>query len=322
MANTTGSGLPAYVSYPGDYTAPAPLELLDVSLWAFPLAADVGALRAYCDTVIKTPSGGAIEFSPLLPVVLMSLTEFPNAFFPATLAHGRGRERELSFSIPGLYLRHRHGLPEIGFALFMAFMYLDNSVAIAIGREEFGFFKQQGSVVLPGAPGSSGFTVDTYGCETFSPTVFWDNQRLLTMTDTGAAGGSTAGLPWTSIADAGEKLAAALLEGAVSGLAEMIGGAAALAGLSLGRVPQIFLKQFRDIADGTRACYQAVTLASYTVTRLHSVTPTNRYDTVLRALDSTPVAATLGLNGQAAVHSGLKVVMDMRLDPGRELWRA
>jgi hypothetical protein len=322
MANTSGSGLPAYVTYPGDFTAPAPLELLNVSLWSFPLAADPGALRTYCDAVIKTPSGGAVEFLPLLPMVLMSLTEFPNAFFPATLAHGRGRERELSFSIPGVYVRHGGVVPDIGFALFMPFMYLDSSVAIAIGREEFGFFKQQGSVALPGDPAATGFTVDTYGCETFGPTVFWDNQRLLTMTDIGAAAATNVGLPWRGIADAGEKLATVLLEGAVSGLAEMVGGAAALAGLSLGKVPQIFLKQFRDIADGTRACYQAVTLASYTITRLHSVTPTNRYETVLRALDSTPVAATLGLSGQPAIASGLEVVMDLRLDPGMELWRA
>jgi hypothetical protein len=322
MANTSGPGLPTYVTYPGDFTAPAPLELLDVSLWSFPLAADLEALRTYCDVVIKTPSGGAVEFLPLLPMVLMSITEFPNAFFPAMLAHGRGRERELSFSIPGVYVRHGEVLPEVGFALFMPFIYLDSSVAIAIGREEFGFFKQQGSVILPGDPGATGFTVDTYGCETFGPTIFWDSQRLLTMTDTGAASATNVGLPWRDIADAGEKLAAVLLEGAVSGLAEMIGGAAALAGLSLGKVPQIFLKQFRDITDGTRACYQAVTLARYTITRLHSVTPTNRYDTTLRALDSTPVAATLGLSGPSAIDSGVKVVMDMRLDPGRELWRA
>jgi hypothetical protein len=322
MSDMPRAPLPAFVTIPGDPTAPAPIELIGVTLWAFPLAADLGALRALSDKLIATPSNGAVRFHPLLPMVLMSVTEFPNAFFPKVAGQGRARERELSFGIPGLYVSTTGLLPEIGFATMMPFLFLDNPVAIATGREEFGFFKHKGALRLPHDPGSTGFTVDVYGTRTFDPDVFWGDIRLLTLTDTGSAAEADIGLPWADIADAGAKLASVLLRAAGDGIARLAGAAAPLAGLALGHLSQIFLKQFRDIADGTRACYQAVTLARYAVTRLANVSLANRYAMALDPLDSAPVAATLGLGNPTETGLGVKVVMDMRLDPGRELWRA
>jgi hypothetical protein len=265
------SSLPNFVTFPGDPTAPAPIELLGVTLWSFPLPADLGALQAVCDKLIAAPSGGAVRFHPLLPLVLMGVTEFPNAFFPAVTAQGRAKERELSFSIPGLYASTAGGLPEIGFALFMPFLFLDNPVAVAAGREEFGFFKLHGALQLPTDQGSPGFAADVYGTKTFDPEVFWGETRLLTLTDTGSAANADIGLPWASVADAGAKLTTAIFRGAGDVITKLANAATPLAGLALGHISQIFLKQFRDIADGTRACYQAVTLARYAVTRLHSV---------------------------------------------------
>ena len=68
--------------------------------------------------------------------------------------------------------------------------------------------------------------------------------------------------------------------------------------------------------------YQAVTMARYAVTQLHSVSLANRYEIALNPLASSPVAAVLGLANPTRTNLGVKVVMDMRLDPGRELWRA
>lgn len=318
----TDTPLPAFVTYPGDPTAPGPIELLDVNLWSFPLAADRSKLQQLCNHLIAQPSGGKVQFLALLPLVLMNVTEFPNAFFPAVLGRGRAKERELSFGIPGLYFCSTGGIPEIGFAMFMPFLFLDNPVAIATGREEYGFFKQHGAATLPTDPGSSGFNVDTYGCKSFGTDVFWDSVNLLQLTDTGAAAATDIGLPWNSIAEAGAALTAALAGAAgeiAAGLSAAVGEP--LTALGLGKLSQIFLKQFRDIADGTRACYQAVTLASYTVTRLHSVQPANRYAVILNDLASSPVAATLGIGPLTRLDVGLKVVLDMRLEAGRELWR-
>jgi hypothetical protein len=323
VTHMTAIPLPAFVTYPGDPTAPSPIELLDVKLWSFPVPADLGTLQALCDKLIAQPSRGRVRFLALLPMVLMNVTEFPNAFFPVVRERGRARERELSFGIPGLYVRSTGGIPEIGFAMFMPFLFLDNPVAITTGREEYGFFKQHAAVTLPSDPGSSGFKVDIYGCKRFGADVFWDTVTLLDLRDIGVAAQTEIGLPWNSIADAAEGLSVALA-GAAAGILAPLGVVIGepLAALGLGKLSQIFLKQFRDIADGTRACYQAVTLTSYTVTRLHSAEPANRYAVILNALDSSPVAATLGIGPLTQLDFGLKVVLDMRLEAGRELWRA
>ena len=90
----------------------------------------------------------------------------------------------------------------------------------------------------------------------------------------------------------------------------------------VGSHSQLFLKQFRDIADGTRACYQAVTLAQYTVTTADESALTDRYSIVLQELDSAAVAADLGLDVPTETDIGLKVTMDMQLENGRVLWQA
>lgn len=319
----TTSPLPAFITYPNDPTAPAPIELLDVHLWSFPVSADLGTLQGLCDKLIAQPSSGKVQFFALLPMVLLNVTEFPNAFFPAVRDRGRARERELSFGIPGLYVRSNGGVPEVGFAMFMPFLFLDNPVAIATGREEYGFFKQYATVTLPSDPGSAGFKVDTYGSTSFNPNVFWDMVNLLKLTDTGALAATDVRLPWNSIAEAAAGLSAALADAADSilGGQGLVAGQA-LAAFGLGQLSQIFLKQFRDIADGSRACYQAVTLAAYTVTQLHSAEPAHCYTVQLNDLDSSPVAEALGLAPLTELGVGLKVVLDMRLEAGRELWRA
>jgi hypothetical protein len=312
--------LPAYVDYPSVQTLPGPIAFTNVRISAFYLAADGSALQALCDRLIAAPSGGRVRFTPVLSSVIMSFTEFPHSVFVNFADRGVATERELSFAIPGMFTRFERQIPvEIGFALFMPFLFLDNSVALMTGRENYGFFKQTGQIGLPDDPGSAGFSADVYGCPSFSPTAQWGQQRLITLRRVAEAGlGSALGLPWADPMSAARKLAAAM-QAAADGATL---APAMFADFLTGSLPQIFLKQFRDVADSTRACYQAVTLAGYKVTRLIGVSVEDRYAIDLRALDSTPVAAALGLVPTTETDLGMRVEMDMQLENGRVLWQA
>ena len=311
--------LPAYVDYPSVQTLPGRIAFTNVRMSAFYLAADGSALQALCDRLIAAPSGGRVQFTPM-PSVIMSFTEFPHSVFVNYANRGVATERELSFGIPGIFTRFDGPIPvEIGFALFMPFLFLDNPVALMTGRENYGFFKQTGQIRLPDDPGSAGFSADVYGCPSFSPAATWGQQRLITLRRvTGAAPHPALGLPWHDPMAAARNLTAAMQAAA--------GGAtlapAAFADFLTGSLPQIFLKQFRDIADGTRACYQAVTLARYNVTKLINVSVEDQYAIDLQALDSTPVAAALGLAPATKTGLGMRVEMDMQLENGRVLWQA
>ena len=87
------------------------------------------------------------------------------------------------------------------------------------------------------------------------------------------------------------------------------------------RVPQLFLKQFRDVADGTRACYQAITQTLGEVTRFDSLPHLTEYAMVLENLASSPVASDFGIAPQQTV-LGAAFEYDMTIQPGQVLWQA
>jgi hypothetical protein len=311
--------MPAYVDEPSAQTLPGPIAFAGLTMSAFLLDADWTILNALCDLLIAGPSGGRVRFTPLAPVVVMSFSDFPSATFVDFPNRGSASERELSFGVPGLYAVYDQGgaLVETAFALFMPFLFLDNPVAMLTGRESYGYFKQQGSIGLPTDPGSVGFTAEVYGCKTFGADP-WSEQPLLTLERVAGPLAGDLGLPWANPLAA----ATALVERILGGLGDRAPSIDVFANLLLGQLPQIFLKQFRDIADGTRACYQAVTLANYSVTSLASVALEDRYAITLETLQSTPVAATLGFAPPAETGLGVRIVMDMTLEPGRVLWQA
>jgi hypothetical protein len=311
--------LPAYVDEPSVQSLPGPIAFSGLTMSAFLLEADTAALAALCDRLIAGPSGGRVRFAPLAPVVVMSFTDFPSAIFVDFSGNGAASERELAFGVPGVYSVYDAGgaVVEAAFALLSPFLFLDNPVAMLTGRESYGYFKQQGAIGLPGDPGSAGFSANIYGCKTFGATA-WGQEPLIALANPSPPLAGGLGLPWPDPLAA----AAALVGEIVAALGAGAPPLAVFANFLLGRMPQIFLKQFRDIADGTRACYQAITLADYAVTQIASVGLEDRYAMTLEALQSAPVAATLGLAPTAQTGLGVRIVMGMTLLPGRVLWRA
>ena len=95
-------------------------------------------------------------------------------------------------------------------------------------------------------------------------------------------------------------------------------GAGLLAGLAEGEVGQVFLKQFRDAGDGTRACYQAVVEAPVRVSRMSTRPAEQDYGLRLKRLDSHPIEQELGLRDQAAELS-FEVEVDFVVEDGVEV---
>ena len=70
--------------------------------------------------------------------------------------------------------------------------------------------------------------------------------------------------------------------------------------LLAGRVGQVFLKQFRDAADGTRACYQSVVEAPVQIRRVESGLAPRDWAIQVHPLDSHPIGDELGVGDQSA----------------------
>src|SRR5205085_623103 len=87
-----------------------------------------------------------------------------------------------------------------------------------------------------------------------------------------------------------------------------------------GRMRQIFLKQFRDAADGSRACYQSVVEAPIDVKRISIRRSTRDWGVSIRPLDSQPIDQEMGVASQRAILA-LDGELDMVVETGTEIGR-
>jgi hypothetical protein len=94
--------------------------------------------------------------------------------------------------------------------------------------------------------------------------------------------------------------------------------AGVVADLLAGRVGQVFLKQFRDTTDGTRACYQTIVEAPVQIRRVQSTLSERDWHVKLHPLDSHPIDRELGLAEQDA-EAAFDIAIDFVVENGHEV---
>ena len=321
LARAESGALPpagAFVELGGEATFPGPIALNDTKMWAFLLDADLAALTRWCQASFDAPSGGAVRVLPMAGAVMMTVVDIGHGSFTEVPEMGWSRERELTFWIPAVQVEDRDGeLVATRFDMALPYLVLDNPVAIASGREIFGYRKQGGRLSLPGDPGNADMlTVDLFATKAFGAGSEEQLQRLLTLEPTGTkedfAGesnfGAAARALWAHLEQRGGWNPSLALELQL------------LENLFAARVPQLFLKQFRDVADTRSACYQAITEVMAEVTRFDALPGLVEYDMTLEALDSSPIARDLGIAPSQRL-LGVELTFDMAIQPGTVLWQ-
>ena len=315
-------GLPKFVEHSGSGTYPGAITLNQTKMWAFLLKGDRSKMTQWCQAMFDTPSNGAVRVLPLSSYMMMSVVDIGQGRFVDAPQMGWSSERELTFWIPAVRIEEHNGRKvAVQFAMTMPYLVLDNPVAIASGREIFGYFKQSGQIALPGDPGHDlSLTVDLFATKTYGAGSQESYQRLLTLTPT-ASQPSALSKDASSFAGGAHQLFE-LMSADDRDWHQSLGFDADLLGdLLHARVPQLFLKQFRDIGDGTRACYQAITATRGEVTGFDSIPHLTEYDMVLEQLASSPVAADFGIAPRQTL-LGVALEYDMTILPGQELWQA
>ncbi len=126
------------------------MDFKNTVLRFFPLAADINKLQAYCDRYLNFT--GEKPYAPIrvkaaAPYVLLELNDYPK--MEIADAGTWLRTRELIFAIPiEYYLQDPTGILHFqNWGLVFAFIYIDNPISIAIGREVYGILKAQVSVL-------------------------------------------------------------------------------------------------------------------------------------------------------------------------------
>jgi hypothetical protein len=317
-----------FVPRGGEQVFCQPLELRQVRFTSFLFHADTAALQAVCDRYLNGPSGGAVRYRPLLPRVVLGVADVGRVFPIHSPDERKGyvSEIDIAFWMPVAAYKQVLGVSFTErVAWFLPYVFVDNAWACAAGREVYGFPKEMGTFQVPRGPADPALiTVDTLAIEHFGPEAQARVQRLLEVRRTDADHVGDPHQTWHQVEEVFMDFGHVLLGGAGRtlpgvGLLEEL-----LQFFTHREVPLVFLRQFRDVADGRRACYQAVVEALTRVLHFrHAGRLAGEYRLTLNALDSHPIARELGLSGQGQEALGAWYVdFDFILENGRELWRA
>ncbi len=311
--------LPPYIEYGGRVTAPSPFACQHGRMQGLLLRGDAGRIAALVDTVFNVPAGRSIEYRALGSHVMMLIGDFQRV---TSLTEpfdrwGAVRETQASFWVPVLSGR-RLGDLFIAERLLLAvpYVFVDNPMSYLGGRETYGYAKTMGRFDPASGTGDQ-VAVHVFGGN------FGRNEGADWRTFLEIAGGPprpAAGNPQPSDGPL------ALVRHLVGDMPELAEPAEVLLGdiqltsglvadLLAGRVGQVFLKQFRDATDGTRACYQAVVEAPVQIGRVRSTLSTRDWRVDVHPLDSHPIDRELGIADQVA-QAAFDIEIDFVVEDG------
>jgi uncharacterized protein with NAD-binding domain and iron-sulfur cluster len=192
---------PRYVEYGALATAPGPLLCERARLYCFFLATDRDRVQSLCDRVLKHPTGGALRYRvpSLAPVVLtFGVIAGLRSLHPAHSGRASASEPEAAIWIPTIGQRYDAGrYVDDHLAVFMPYIWVDDPVAFASGREVYGFAKTQGWIRDVGDPRGRGradasersgppdppaeLALDVHGAADFSRDAVLGRNRLITV---------------------------------------------------------------------------------------------------------------------------------------------
>jgi hypothetical protein len=309
-------------TYPQPYTAER------TRFYAFLLEADAQQLRALCNKYLNGPAQGQVDYHPLVPRVMLGVADIRKFDVGATDNRPFWTpEIDVAFWVPVVAVKQVGGVYVVErFAWFLPYLFVDNAWALASGREVYGFPKELGKFQVPKSPQDAAlFTVDTLVVRQFDPASEARVERLLTIRRVGDGQVGELAKAWGGLREAFEDFVRMMTssEGTVN-----------LPGLGLAvelfdflihhEYPMVFLKQFRDVADGMNACYQAIVEALTRITGFQTGGwLSGQYELTVESFASHPIVQELGLRSspQPVLAAGY-VEFDFVMEKGKVLWKA
>jgi hypothetical protein len=294
----------SFVEY-GPVVVGPPVECKDAVLFGFFLAADQAKLNKLCTDVFETPSstiagGGVIGCSPLDSFVMLTFGTMGWVGNSAVSSLGV-QENQVTIQVP-VQITTPGGAKTS--AWFSAFEFVDNTLSLTGGREVFGIAKGYGDVNLSSLSDPQSLTLTAFGG---NKTDQFMTPRIMIAVQRKAPNAAVAG--WAEL-----NLTANFLQ-------------LFMKWANQGGAPQILMKQFMDAGDSTKACFQQIVQADFSVNlKPPTMNPFGAllydYDITITQLDSLPVFDQLGIKTQTA-HGAFRIEADLvKIDTGKILWTA
>lgn len=260
-----------YIERHGQMVYQQPFDATDIRFYGFLLKADWQALGHICDRYLNEPANGKAQFCPAFPYILLAFTTLGKLQSSEPPDHDKGwfMEKEAAFWL--LTYDFKNG----GLRWFHPYMLVDNPYAFAMGRELYGFHKGMGKIHMPRKYCLfNNFSLRAPVFEKFSPQAKQSLQKIISV----KSAFKSADLKHKAMQNGMLQLSKQFFwehlikDTANNRLLHQVNNQEIIN--SIFSIPMIFLKQFRDVTNPHKACYQKLVKANADLT---SSTPVKAY---------------------------------------------
>ena len=313
---------PKFVQFGAVTTLPAPYLCESAELYGFFFRADHDRLVELCKKVFQEPTGGAVDYRPLGAHLLLTFGRIKRISpqTPPFDEWGTLAEDQVVIWIPVVAVNDTGAFLQASkFAMFVPYIWLDDPLSLASGREAGGWPKSWGWPVFSKPEQPFRLELDVYGWQ-FGPDKHPRRRQLLSITEAAAPDGEEPSVFdilgelfaefWSTVWDDDGFLIPDL--DLVPDLLKTAFRA---------ELPELFLKQIRTADDPDGAALQQVVLSAAKVKRLSARPLLGDYRLEVCGIDSCPLVGELGLRDQTA-GMGFKVEMDFVQEAGQVIWDA
>lgn len=263
-------------------TSPPRIDCLKSVLHVFQVKANKRALQRLCNEVFNTPSQSSVVCVPIDKYVFL---QFGHIDWVGTAGSSAGvKEDQVLIHVPVAFTSAR----AIGLAYFTPFIWVDNPLSMAGGREVFGYPKSIGPISIPNVPKLTPPSLTLKGWKGDLEDHEWlrDQDQILVQ-------------PREPL----DPSTGDLINIFIDKLDLNSGSRVLFRDWLAGRATEIFLKQFRATdsnINNNNACFQQILTARYTTLDTDISQLKFRFDLKIADSDSAKMVTTLGLAGKGA----------------------
>ena len=307
-----------YLDYGGTQMLRPPYVAENVGFYGFLVQADLDALKRLIDERLNEPSGGTAHFEPAGPFVLFVFVTLEKMYSQNPPDRDKGWFSEQEFAV---WVRVVDRVRNRGF-WFHPYMFVDNSYALVLGREVYGFPKAWGWMNIETDPAkATSFSMETLLLPKFSPQTQGTRQKLVSATRV-SGGNDVPKMIEDGVEFVAEVMNLLVKSGSFADLLEELEHA--FQDLWHRSEPFAFLKQFPTPDVPGTACYQAIVESENDGTAVHGAClMTGDWQIDITPADSHPIALDLGLKSNT-VQSAISfyVNFDMIVGFGTNIYTA
>jgi hypothetical protein len=297
---------PEFIEYGLRTSSPGPFRCSRCELRSYVLEGDKDQIGKLIERTLNKVAPETVRYRPAFGpyVILMMGTNLVTSKLQLWEDRGSVEETLASFWIP--LVVHRNGKQEDELRMFISHILVNNPISLYTGREVYGFAKALGRFTpdngLKRPDGELGpIRVEAYGGNFTPGRIDW--LPLLDLTPIDHSKMKLVDFPWLG--------SLGLIWKQVLKMAED------------DSIKQVFLKQFRDAGDHTKACYQAVIesdskMTEFKMTRLRENFH-RTWHVEIHPLESHPIAEELGLKTSQTTATTYEVEFEFDVLPGAEV---